>query len=746
MVRRHGWQLPAHTFQVVAITVFFLLVVAFYAFFAPFLGNDVLEYAAMAVYTTMALAVFLLYVRCTAIDPADPGILSNFGHTSFSPDKTKQGLSPSPLVINLGQGGAKQSPAFSSNIGSPLTIQSEKKVPSEAGNMKLAGAGDSGKKNSEVCFLSVVGCLLCGWLFRDDSCQNEGVQQQHVIEEDALFCTLCNAEVRKFSKHCRSCDKCVDGFDHHCRWLNNCVGKKNYVTFVSLMATSLTWLVLEWGIGIAVLVRCFIDKRGTENHIIEKLGDVFSLAPYAAIVILCTTVALVASIPLGELFFFHIILIRKGITTYEYVVAMRSQNEPTAISAEGEPQSIPSSPTSSTATGLSGASSHGLHYKGAWCTPPRIFVDQDEIIPHLGPGQVPSTVDPDDVAVVNRAANRTQKHPVRISAWKLAKLKPDEAMRAGAKARESSSILRPIGPRGVTDADYCSSGNASSRSSMSVDLAAKKDSRNKRIQSPLKYSYPPSRASKDDIETATQSMSSYSSPSHINELATLSSLSQEHRYGAASGVHPTISGSQIHGEPLPTISTNMFNARDTLPIYNSAPEHSIYLGKTSGSDVYGTSTFDRMDDGLARHNIMGQENTNQLTRVVRGNHRSSVFWDQGAGRYVSFPVSGRNERVPEIGPSFLTQGQGLVGTSMSPFSEKRFMEGNNDRTFSSPNPHGLESPSSNVHTFHSPTSRPIPNPNSSSVQSSGAEPENLLYTGESIFYGGPLSVPFVEKH
>jgi hypothetical protein len=98
--------------------------------------------------------------------------------------------------MNLGQGGAKQSPAFSSSIGSPLAIQSEQKsLPSEAGNMKLAGAEDGGKKNSEVCFLSVVGCLLCGWLFGDDSCQNEGVQQQHVIEEDVLFCTLCNVEV-----------------------------------------------------------------------------------------------------------------------------------------------------------------------------------------------------------------------------------------------------------------------------------------------------------------------------------------------------------------------------------------------------------------------------------------------------------------------------------------------------------------------------------------------------------------------
>ncbi|EPS60048.1 hypothetical protein M569_14756, partial [Genlisea aurea] len=82
MARRHGWQLPAHSFQIVAITVFFLLSVGFYAFFAPFLGKDVYEYIATGVYSFLALSVFTLYVRCTAIDPADPGIFIDADKTS----------------------------------------------------------------------------------------------------------------------------------------------------------------------------------------------------------------------------------------------------------------------------------------------------------------------------------------------------------------------------------------------------------------------------------------------------------------------------------------------------------------------------------------------------------------------------------------------------------------------------------------------------------------------------------------
>ncbi|KAB1203511.1 Protein S-acyltransferase 21 [Morella rubra] len=188
---------------------------------------------------------------------------------------------------------------------------------------------------------SKIGWFFCGFLVKED-CYRDDLVQQQSGDEDALFCTLCNAEVRKFSKHCRSCDKCVDGFDHHCR------------------------LVVECGVGIAVLVRCFADKKGTENQIADKLGAGFSRPPFATVVALCTAVSFLAIVPLGELLCFHMILIRKGITTYEYVVAMRTQSEPPGPSLEGgDPQSLGSSPTGSAVTAVSGKSSlgMGLQYK-----------------------------------------------------------------------------------------------------------------------------------------------------------------------------------------------------------------------------------------------------------------------------------------------------------------------------------------------------------------------------------------------
>lgn len=69
-------------------------------------------------------------------------------------------------------------------------------------------------------------------------------------------------------------------------------------------------------------------------------------------------------------------LLDQGITTYEYVVAMRAMSEaPAGASVDEDLPNILFSPTGSATTGLSGGSSLGLQYKGAWCTPPRVFVD-----------------------------------------------------------------------------------------------------------------------------------------------------------------------------------------------------------------------------------------------------------------------------------------------------------------------------------------------------------------------------------
>ncbi|XP_042518833.1 LOW QUALITY PROTEIN: probable protein S-acyltransferase 19 [Macadamia integrifolia] len=688
MVRRHGWQLPAHTFQVVAITVFFLLVVAFYAFFAPFLGGHVLEYAAIAIYTPAALLVFILYVRCTAINPADPGIMSKFTGEVTNKPNINLGLSGGKVPSNFGEVGIGVQSSPSSASRSSITADYSKKGSvGESEIMDIPGAF-AGRRSSNCLN---IGGLCCALFVHEDCAKRGGSGEQQATVEDALFCTLCNAEVRKFSKHCRSCDKCVDGFDHHCRWLNNCVGRKNYVTFICLMATSLIWLVIEAGVGIAVFVRCFVDKRNMENQIIERLGNGFSRAPFAAVVAVCSAVSLLACLPLSELFFFHVILIRKGITTYEYVVAMKAMSEaPAGASVDEEMPNVVYSPTGSATTGVSGGSSLGLQYKGAWCTPPRVFVDyQDEVIPHLEPGMVPSTVDPDAAGPAER--RNKSKRPVRISAWKLAKLDSNEAMQAAAKARASSSVLRPVENRRLPDSDISSSGNLSGRSSMSTDMGLNKDTKSDIRLSPLRNSYAPSHSSKDEYETGIQSVSSFSSPSHIHDSVTLSPLPQQRPSGP---YNPTSSIS--HFAPERPFTTT----RASFPSTNL--DNSVFHPNSSGFD-------DKiMQKSSSTDPLLLQAPPSSL---LRDGKRTSVVWDQEAGRYVSVPVSAR---TVESSLDARVRSSVQIGVANSQAERSNYSR------------------------------RPTvpPTESSGTARAPVQQSEKLMYTGDSIFFGGPLlSVP-----
>ncbi|URE33306.1 DHHC palmitoyltransferase [Musa troglodytarum] len=641
MVRRHGWQLPAHTFQVVAITVFFLLVVAFYAFFAPFLGKRIFEYASVAVYTPVAIAVFILYVRCTRINPADPGIMSKFDNEFKYQRNKKPGMPNGTLPSNHenNASGAHSSPT--SACRSSLDGSNRKVSAIEDATINMST--DPQRQSSACCG---IGGFMCA-LFAKEDCRKLEDTEEQAGGEDALFCTLCNSEVRKYSKHCRSCDKCVDGFDHHCRWLNNCVGRKNYVSFIALMATSLVWLAIECGVGIAVLILCFVDKKNMENNIEDKLGNGFSRAPFATVVAICTAVSIVACIPLGELFFFHMILIKKGITTYEYVVAMRAMSEAPPASADEEVPNLLYSPSNSATTGLSVGSSLSIQYKGVWCTPPRVFVDQqDEIIPHLEPGMVPSTIDPDATGYVERA-NKSKK-AVKISAWKLAKLDSNEAIKAAAKARASSSVLRPIDAHRAPDVDLSSSGNASGRSSLSMDYSDTRESRGELKLSPLRSSYVQSLTSKDDCETRTQSASSMSSPLHIHESVALNSLPLPH--------------------PLP----------DRPPPFAASGQPQ--------SSQHANTLFQT------------------ATAIVRENKKVSVVWDQEAGRYVSVPGTNRIDNTMDV----------PARASRAPL---------------------VNSSSAEACAFERRASQPKA---SWSVVPPMLPQERLTYSGQSIFFGGPL--------
>ncbi|KAJ6910302.1 protein S-acyltransferase 22 [Populus alba x Populus x berolinensis] len=429
-MRKHGWQLPYHPLQVVAVAVFLALGFAFYVFFAPFVGRKLFQYIAMGIYTPLITCAFGLYIWCAAADPADPGVFRSKKYLKI-PDSEKHNPQKDSKL-----GGGSTSSILDANASTVVGNSLEKEVVGAESTKKEPKTQiDKVSSGNSSCFQWVF--FPCAFICNHCSSSDESSELQ--MSEDGMFyCSLCEVEVFKYSKHCRVCDKCVDRFDHHCRWLNNCIGKKNYRQFFTLMVSALLLLILQWSTGILVLICCFLERRRFSIDISVKLGSSFSLAPFVIVVLACTILAMIATLPLAQLFFFHILLIKKGISTYDYIIALREQ-EQEQQGVDGQ-QSAQMSPASSL-TGLSSASSFSTFHRGAWCTPPRLFLeDQFDVVPPET-GSVSSlgkkTIGEEPIKKKNPAA-------VKISPWTLARLNAEEVSRAAAEARKKSKILQPV--------------------------------------------------------------------------------------------------------------------------------------------------------------------------------------------------------------------------------------------------------------------------------------------------------------
>jgi len=140
---------------------------------------------------------------------------------------------------------------------------------------------------------------------------------------DKLFCALCRVHVNKSSKHCRYCEKCVDRFDHHCKWLNNCIGAANYRYFIILLVFTFIFTLLELGLFARHISAYFVDKDGFQDSVRDAYGGG---SDPMVVLVLCLVFA-AALVPvallLGQLFFFHGMLIHEDLTTYDYI--MREQ-------------------------------------------------------------------------------------------------------------------------------------------------------------------------------------------------------------------------------------------------------------------------------------------------------------------------------------------------------------------------------------------------------------------------------------
>lgn len=232
---------------------------------------------------------------------------------------------------------------------------------------------------------------------------------------------------------------------------------------------------------------------------------------------------------------------------------------------------------------------------------------QEEVAPQMDPGMTASTVNQEAVGSTEKR-NKMLKKPVRISAWKLAKLDSGKAVKVAAKARASSSVLRPVDNHGSADAEQSSSENVSVRSSLSVDIGPNKATNNDWVLSSSRNSFPLSQGCRDEYETGSQSASSFSSPSHVHESVALSPIRQAH--------------------DLSPNSNDQSLALKTTFASNSSPLFHTSVGVDEQIIAKGCTALPL--------SFPAQSQSASLKRDVK---KMSVLWDQEAGEYVPVPVS-----------------------------------------------------------------------------------------------------------
>uniref|UniRef100_A0A8C9P1C5 Palmitoyltransferase n=1 Tax=Spermophilus dauricus TaxID=99837 RepID=A0A8C9P1C5_SPEDA len=169
----------------------------------------------------------------------------------------------------------------------------------------------------------------------------------HVIQNQ--YCHLCEVTVSEKAKHCSSCNKCVSGFDHHCKWLNNCVGSRNYWFFFTSVASALCGLFCLMVLLLYVVIQNFVNPTKLRMDPLYK--DVRSsnhwllflpLCPVQVktpVVIFILTVALLLGstsfVLLGHLLVFHLYLMAKHLSTFEYMMQARFQQNQVPTRREG---------------------------------------------------------------------------------------------------------------------------------------------------------------------------------------------------------------------------------------------------------------------------------------------------------------------------------------------------------------------------------------------------------------------------
>ena len=139
-------------------------------------------------------------------------------------------------------------------------------------------------------------------------------------DHDTKYCWVCETSVAKDSMHCKYCNKCIEKFDHHCQWLNTCVGKHNYSYFYATLWAITGLLFAHMCVMIAIVIDIFTDgnTRDEANMWLSTdagLSLLVAIANIAFVILDGVAFGLVI-----QLLLFHMMLRRRGLTTYQFIL------------------------------------------------------------------------------------------------------------------------------------------------------------------------------------------------------------------------------------------------------------------------------------------------------------------------------------------------------------------------------------------------------------------------------------------
>jgi hypothetical protein len=142
------------------------------------------------------------------------------------------------------------------------------------------------------------------------------------------YCEECGVALRPRVKHCRACNKCVAGFDHHCTYLNTCVGAANYGAFLLVLAVCVAALGLQLALASWLAVQATKGSDGEGDVAGRAEASVFgSGATYTATLVATGACPLVTWLLVGGLLAFHLWLVARAQTTYEWILALRAAED-----------------------------------------------------------------------------------------------------------------------------------------------------------------------------------------------------------------------------------------------------------------------------------------------------------------------------------------------------------------------------------------------------------------------------------